>query len=344
MLGSGQSAPEVQPLAVVGVGLVSPAGFSAADHAFFVRAGVVQPVPSPFLDENDEPLPCAYCPWLAPSATLAERIEQLAFGAASEALEAVRGEATSLHVSLVVGAPSAEFTENDAANVGARLKTYLEVNSLTRFHGAAGAHRALLDARQRLQAGSADAVCIVGADSTFSVPRVEAAYRRRKVVWVPLEPPPSEGAGALVLTMRRSPVVKPLARFVDALTTPAASNDYNDEPVDGVGLTFLFRKLPNRGGVPMVFGPMESERLRRRDWLLAAARVRRHLGSPYAHLDVESAIGQVGAAAGAVHLAYAVACNHYRAVDPEVPSGSPFYAWAISADGLRGLALLEGAQ
>jgi hypothetical protein len=337
------SSPEGQALYVVGVGLVSPAGFSAADHTFFVRAGLVQPVPSPFLDENDEPIPCAYCPWLPSNATLAERVEQLAFGAASEALEPMQDQVKAVHVSLVTSGPTPEFSEQDAANVGAGLKSSLGAESLTRFRGAAAVHQALIDARERLSSGGADAVCIVGADSSFSVPRVAAAYRRRRVVWVPLEPPPSEAAGAVMLMTRPPPTVRPLARFLDALTTLGTANDYNDEPTDGVGLTFLFRKLPNRGGVPMVFGPMDSERLRRRDWRLAAARVRRHLGSPYAHVDIETAIGQVGAAGGAVHLAYAVACCRFQTIDPQIPPGSPFYAWAISSDGLRGLAVLEGA-
>lgn len=343
MFGGNRGAtPEMEPLLVVGVGLVSPAGFSAADHVFFVRAGTVQPVPSPFVNEDDEPLPCSYCPWLPPTSTLGERVEQLAFGAASEALDSVRGEARNIHLSLVLPSPSAELGEPSQTTVAAHLRQYLAVNDVSRFRGAAGAHEALLDARKKLATGSADAVCIVGADSAFSVPRVEAAYRRRRVVWVPLEPPPSEAAGAVVLMSRRSPSVKPLARVLDAGTTPGAAHDFNDEPVDGTGLTYLFRKLPNRGGVPMVFGPMESERLRQRDWHLAAARARRHLGAPYALVDVETAIGQVGAAAGAVHLAYAVACNRYQSVNPAIPPGSPFYSWAISADGLRGLTLLEG--
>lgn len=340
--GKSGATPELQPLFVVGAGLVSPAGFSAADHVFFVRAGTVQPVPSPFVNEEDEPLPCMYCPWLSPTSTLAERVEQLAFGAASEALDPVRGEARNIHLSLVMPIPNPEFSEPAQAAVAAHLRQYLAVSDVSRFRGAAGAHEALLDARKKLEAGTADAVCIVGADSAFSVPRVEAAYRRRRVVWIPLEPPPSEAAGAVVLMARRSATLKPLAKLVDAATTPGAANDFNDEPVDGTGLTYLFRKLPNRGGVPMVFGPMQSERLRQRDWHLAAARARRHLGAPYAHADVETAIGQVGAAAGSVHLAYAIACNRYQSVNSAIPPGSPFYSWAISADGLRGLALLEG--
>lgn len=341
--GKSGATPELSPLFVVGVGLVSPAGFSAADHVFFVRAGTVQPVPSPFVNEDDEPLPCAYCPWLSATATLAERVEQLAFGAASEALDLVRGEARNIHLSVVLPSPSAEFSEPAQSTLASHLRQYLAVTTVSRFRGATGAHEALLDARKKLEAGTAEAVCVVGADSAFSVPCVEAAYRRRRVVWLPLEPPPSEAAGAVVLMARRSPTLKPLARFIDAGTTPGASNDFNDEPVDGTALTYLFKKLPNRGGVPMVFGPLRSERLRQRDWHLAAARARRHFGAPYANVDVETAIGQVGAAAGSVHLAYAVACNHYQSVDPAIPPGSPFYAWAISADGVRGLAVLEGS-
>lgn len=334
----------MSPIAsVVGVGLASPAGFGAADHVFFVRAGLVQPAPSPFLDANEEPLPCNYCSWLDGAAPLKQRIEQLALSAGVEALKTKPAVLRKLHLSLVTSAPVGAFSESDAIEIASRLRHFLEAGEVTRFVGAAGAHEALAEAAQRLATGKADAVCIIGADSRFSVPMIAAAYRRRSVVWTPLEPPPSEAAAAVLLVPSTARDQKPLATLLGAMTTQGTSHDSNDEAVDGVGLTYLFRKLPNCGGVPMVFGPLESERLRQREWQLASARARQHLGRPYDMKDVEMAIGQVGAAAGVVHLAYAVACNRYRTVSSDIPPGSPFYTWAISRDGVRGMAILAGA-
>jgi hypothetical protein len=65
-------------LAVVGTSLVSPLGITAAEHAFFVRAGIGPAAPGGFLDAEGDTLAVAYCPWLGASVPIAARVRLLA--------------------------------------------------------------------------------------------------------------------------------------------------------------------------------------------------------------------------------------------------------------------------
>jgi hypothetical protein len=57
--------------------------------------------------------------------------------------------------------------------------------------------------------------------------------------------------------------------------------------------------------------------------------------------SIDTELGAVGAAAGAMNLAYGLAVVDHRTTDAPVQEGDPFLAWAISRDGTRGLAAVS---
>ena len=62
-------------VAVVGTGLVTPFGDTPTEHAFFLRASVPAPPPSPFRLRSDEStLHARYCRWLGAAAPVGQRL------------------------------------------------------------------------------------------------------------------------------------------------------------------------------------------------------------------------------------------------------------------------------
>src|SRR5690242_6786016 len=73
-------------LAIVGMGLVTPLARTPAEHALFLRAEVGPPAPGGFVDEDGEPIPVTYCPWLGARLAVGERLRALASLAVEDAL------------------------------------------------------------------------------------------------------------------------------------------------------------------------------------------------------------------------------------------------------------------
>src|SRR5262249_9431929 len=115
------------------------------------------------------------------------------------------------------------------------------------------------------------------------------------------------------------------------------SNDANDEPADGVALTRLLREL-GLARVSFAFGQHVVDGLRQRDWLLATARNAEPFRQGCSDECLEYSIGAVGVAGGAMALVYGLAVLQHDAASFDGSRNAPFLAWAISADGMRGMA------
>lgn len=120
------------------------------------------------------------------------------------------------------------------------------------------------------------------------------------------------------------------------------ANDDNDEPVDGVAMTAALTSLPKVGEVGLVFGQGRLDGLRRLDWHCAVARHARRFARETRFVTLEQHVGRVGAASGAMSLAYGLALLRHRSDDTGAFAGHPFFSWAISRDGKRGVAIAKG--
>lgn len=346
------------PLTVVGLGLVSAGGRCAAEHVFLIRAGLVEPTPSPFRDaESDTPIPARYFQPLGARAPLRERVLALALRAAGEALAQAPAPLVHPPVLLLITRPTGlSFSEQDRDWVERALLSRFGFSAVERFEGASGVFQALDRAgRGGNEAGQSSAFCLVAADSRINIAGAAQALRRSGVPWLPREAPLGEAGAALLVVapeqlenlqrtgerlQRRDQLGRVLA-VGDALGEPS---DQNDLPIDGQALVAVVRGLGERGSVAAVYGPLESERLRRNEWGLAQPRLHELLAPPHVTADIEAKIGQVGASSGAVHLVYGLSVLAHGAAEPRAPRGASFWAWSISEQGHRGAALVQGAE
>ncbi|MGK3986475.1 hypothetical protein WME99_25745 [Sorangium sp. So ce136] len=333
-------------LAVVGLGLVSPAGLTSAEHVFFLRAGAPPPQPSPFVLARGDALPVGFCPWLGARASLPERIGALALAALDEAIAPLDG-VLDLGPSLLFAGTPGGLGESERASVerllSRRLGRGVEPN---RLPGAAAPFAALGQAAAVLGGGGPRAAVLVAADSLVSVPCLADLLARSPSPWALARPQPAEGAAALVVMdpavagRHRVPV---LGHVLDAAVAQGASTDDDDEIVDGTALTRLLRAAPRAAPLGAVFGQLEVDSLRQAEWLLAAARSSAQIESEHESRCLEAEIGVVGAASGLMSLVFGLAFLRHGAARAERAARAPFAAWVISRDGVRGLAVAEAA-
>lgn len=329
-------------LAIVGTGLVSPVGLSPEEHAFFLRAGARSTTAGAFVGADGEPIRVAHCPWLGARMPVSERLTWMASAALDYARRALGEDRAP--VILCTSPPREGLSDDDVAAVADALTIGREP-APSRASGPAGFFAALREAGERLSSGAARAVAIVAVDSAVHPRALEAIRGTLESPWRRRGPHPAEAAAAVVV-MKAG---EARARALDVLGTVAfagvaasSSNDDNDEIVDGAAMTSLLRSAAPSGPIGRVFGQHNVDSLRRLEWGYAAARNSTSL-RPDAWMEcVEEDIGAVGAAAGAVHLVYALAVDRHGTVSRG--EGDPFVAWAISRDGLRGLCMMQGGR
>ncbi|WP_437619684.1 hypothetical protein [Sorangium sp. So ce1151] len=323
-------------LSVLGLGLISPAGASARDHVFFLRAGAPPPPPSPFLGPDGRRIDARHCPWMKPRNADADRLLALARSAAAEALAALpRGAAAAVPLFLVTPAPRPGLPEEALAGLARGLAPAAQ-----RFTGAAGAFAALAQIAERFASRTIGAALLVGVDSFAGLDALAERQERPPSPWLLAPPPPSEGAGAVLLASPEQASrfgLAALGEIVASRCVPGRATDEDDEPVDAAAMTALFQGLPASRPVQAVFGQGRVDALRCREWEWTAARSADRLASSYFGPCLEAEVGALGAAAGAMNLAYAFASFRHGAAPPD--AASCFVAWAISRDGTRGIAL-----
>ncbi len=328
---------------VVGAELVTPRGSTLAENVFFLRAGVRTTSPSPFVDAEGEPLRVQFCPWLGVALPVAERLSRLVSAALEGVSSALPGDdrAVALHLVLDerVGADVVSALEGLArATVAPRTLRPAVIH-----RGAAGAFAALAAIDGELGEGAIGAAVLVAVDSYFDEARLAEALLVPSP-WARRAPSPSEGVAALILTDRdtaRAERCTVLAEVLHSATTVGEPGDDNDLPVDGWATTALLHMVAQQTApIVAAFGQSAVDALRTQEWMYSAARTKERFSAYYQKLCLESAVGLLGAAAGAASLAFLVGVARHEAFD--VPSGEAgnVLAWALSSDRTRGLALL----
>jgi hypothetical protein len=328
------------PLAVVGVGLVSPLGVGAECHAMLMRAGEGAATPGGFATEAGEHAPVFACPWLGADLPLPDRILELGSAAARLALAPLEAAAGGRERSWVA-------VVGPAGDAAAPLSRALGARSVSA--GSAAVFAELVRASEAIVRGEVDSAVVVGVDSLVDLSLLSAHAAVTHDPWGANLLDASEGAAAFALvSLERA---RTLGLEVWALVRGAAAHegkgsDNDDEPADGVALTEVLREA-NAEGRPIraAFGPTRVDLLRRRDWDLAQARTAGMFDDPQLFVGCpERDVGHVGEASGALSLGLLLACARHGALPdataPAIPAGSACLAWGLSANGLRGAALV----
>lgn len=328
-------------LAITGIGLVTPVAFDARQHVAFVASGLGLNSPSAFC-VDDEPLAVRHAAWLGARMSVRDRQIVLARRALLEA--AGPQSASPIPLLLCASQPRVGFTLDDLA----ALRRALHADNDERwaagrfrlagiFVGAAGAFDAIARA-DALVADGASEVAIVAVDSFVSLETIRDLYPSLAMPWTSDVPAPSEGAAAIVVRPRGR---AGFAHVLYAATRSGQGNDDDDAIVDGAAMTALVRAIPPCAPIARWYGPSQGDPLRRNEWRYATTRNFERCHPELEAPCLEHATGALGAAAGLAHLVYGVASERARTIDDEPVPAGPIAAWAVSRDGLRGLAVLE---
>ncbi|XXT15153.1 hypothetical protein WME94_33375 [Sorangium sp. So ce429] len=349
-------------MVIVGHGLVSPLGLSAAEHAFFVRASASAPVPPAFETADGKPVRARHCGFLGAALDMAERLSRMGEIAAHEALSPSEAAGGTGPLALAFVAPlRAGITPEAVVQTRSHLANRCRATLVQTWHDAAGAFAALEHARGWLSRGDVTAVLVVAVDSFMHADALRHDLSCSQSPFLPDRPTPGEGAAAVLLT--RDDVCRAHAlegaRVYGGGTALGRATDDDDVIIDGAAMTSLLCRLPERR-IDLIVGQENVDELRARDWAIASARTARRgaggTGRPaptatagagrFAEqlhaMTLEDHTGRLGAAAGVACLSFGVAALRHR-IFRELSPTAHFVAWAISRDGTRGLALVEGA-
>jgi hypothetical protein len=346
------------PLSVVGMGMVSPLGLSPEHHAVFVRAEVGAAAPGAFLDAEGETIPVAYCPWLGATMPVAERLCALGMPALGAALAPLFRSALASGASAsvapfainappppalfaVTAAPRDGLVEEDRRAIEEALGAVLG-SPCKRLTGEAGFFQGLAEARTLLAAGMATSVAIVAVDSLVSLASIASFRRRALSPWDPRLPRPAEGAAAVVVTTpaeARRRGIEVLATVHSSASARGSGTDDDDAPVDGAAMSALLSgaRSSARARIGASFGQHGVGALRNQEWEMAAARNAASFEDTCPMISVEHEIGYLGAAAGAMGFVHGATVIRRDAWPGGSRDVAAFVAWAISADGTRGL-------
>jgi hypothetical protein len=324
-------------LSVVSIGMQSPAGACARDHAFFPRAEAPPPAPSAFVLPDERPFWVGHARFLPPSGNAADRLVALGQGALDEALASLPEEARrDPALLLCLPAPRPGLSMQDLVFVERALAARAGAPSFVEcFVGAAGAFAALVRA---FEVGASAAV-VLGVDTFFDAAVLAAHVTRPPSPFLRAPLPFAEGAAAIAIMKgehARRLGIPVLADVLASACRRGRGRDDDDEPVDGEALSTLLRGMPAAGPIRRVFGQGRVDELRSREWDCAVARNAGRFDATCVAECPEAMIGQVGAAAGAFALAQAVTSARHGMAPP----GAAFL-WSISADGTRGAALIR---
>lgn len=333
-------------LAIVGTGLVSPAGLTPRATASVLWAGAAPVSASPFVRDDGETVPVRYCPWLGARMSVADRVLAMGRAALEDAVANLRGAPHEAAIPLLLCMPETrgDLGPNDRVRVAAALAKVATAREVRTFVGAASFFAALREAEALLYA-DATAVAIGAMDSYIGEEPIAEHVANPPSPWGPAPPPPAEGAAALVvmkLAEARRLGLEPVGAIHFADTAIGAANDDNDVPADGEAMASLLRRLPRHHlPAPLVLGQFTTDALRHAEWQLAAARNADRVHPEYEMRSFEGELGLVGAAAGGMNLVYGLAVARHRATEMGIWDHDSILAWAVSRDGERGLSMVS---
>ena len=330
-------------VAIIGTGLVSPAGLTPCAHACVLWAGALPPTASPFFRDDGTAVPVCYCPWLGARLGIADRASAMARAALDDALRPLLDVQPQSVVPLLLCLPQSRAGLVEAI-VAASIAEASPSRAVKLFVGAAGFFEALRHAEEMLDEGAL-AVAVGAVDSYVGEDALAEHIENPPSPWGSASLPAAEGAAVVVVA--RAPEVrrlgiKPLGVIHSAGTAFGFATDDNDLPADGEAMGRLLRRLPvPLAPAPLVFGQFTTDSLRHAEWQIAVARNPSLVHPEYEMRSIEADVGLVGSAVGAMNLVYGLAVARHGTTDVVLGDHAQFLAWAISPDGARGIAMVS---
>lgn len=314
------------PVAVTGLGAVTPIGGGAAQTCASIRAGLNRftdypnynvLTPDPEWDDP-EPLVASRSSGVDLALQGPDRMLVLALPAMREAMEDARllrrqAKRAALYLALPEGHASLSrwnldvFAEALLNRAGLSELSRVEVVSL----GHAGVLRAVAQASALLHGRAVEACVVVAADTYFAPERLLALdeARRLKSSRNPDGFLPGEAACALVLEVETAARVRgqaPLGVIRGLAQATEGQPFTSDRQSTGAALTHVLRSLLTAAEERFVLSDHNGESYRAFEWGLARARVGDRFGAVQELLHPAMSLGDVGAASGALQIACAL--------------------------------------
>lgn len=316
-------------IAIVGWGMCSPGGMTAAQHVFLLRAGLAPHTPSPFVKPDGERLEVRYCPWIGAHAPFVARVTAMATSAIDEAMPP-HGEVDHL---VTCWSGQAPWCDDERREVERDLQLRCGASATSPLVGKSLA-AAIGLARERVADGAV--VMLLTSHSMIDGPALGALAARPPTPWERPAPAPGEGGAALLLCTPATATrlqLEVLAHLDGCEGVAGAAHDDNQEIADGVALSQVLRRLPKVGPIGMVCGQLLVDELRENEWLMALPRNAQRFEVTHASHCLESEIGRVGAASELLSLTYGLALLHYEA--EAGTQSDALLTWAITSAGIR---------
>jgi len=344
---------------VSAVGMVSPIGADAAQTFTSVRAGLrrMRELPEiyaclpedPRFDEPD-PLVGSAVYHLDARARragdVAEWLGTLAGHAFGDLLRSARlADADAARVGVFLALPGDAVGPERSDEIAIHFHNHAERDLVPRFEIACGdrcvALRLVESAATLVREGRLACAAVGGADSYLFAPRLAGLDRSWRILCErnPDGFQPGEAAAFVLLERRRDAERRALAPLT-VLRGFAAARSASDPgaPGAGAGLAAAIEALLPAEGPPFVVCDLNGESARSREWGYALSRLGSKLGDRLAVEHPASALGDVGAATGAVLVALAAKYLGTKHLDR---AGA--LVWAASDDGERRAVLLGRA-
>lgn len=310
-------------LSIVGVGLACPLGLCSDHAAHAIEAGIVRFAevdPPPSIVAG--PVRISILEQLDPNMDRPARASYFGRHAMTEAVSGLRHVLTSKPVPCLLAVPEPiEGARPDLRSIAAELVgVAAEVGGIqlslrspwTHLEGRAGVFRALETAASLLEAGDCDLVLVGGLDSLVAPDVLASLIERERVRSDGTRDGiiPGEGAAFLVLSHPRVVPAEQALATVRALAVATEPRPMLDSrPSQAEGLTRVFHHLRQQigGRVDEVFSAQTGQGFYGRQLAYAHLRNATLMPDPMRLCELGPCLGDVGAAAGAIALAHAVA-------------------------------------
>lgn len=310
---------------IVGVGMTTAVGLSAAETAASVRAGTMRFTPIPWLDGRLDPFTLAHLPddLLPPISDRVdaakityreERMLRLATKPLKEAAEPA-GKGARLGLVLAIPTPGNSAVPLDGGKFVHRLalQANLKLDPMltsTVSEGRAGGMNAIAAASELIRKGGADLMLAGGVDSyrdlyllgtLDSEGRVKSARHLDGFI-------PGEGAGFVLLASAKATGMGSSLKHVSRLSPVAKGTEpghlYSAAPYRGHGLAEAFANLfsasPPESPIAEVYSSMNGESHWAREWGVAFLRNKTRFDPEHGMHHPADCYGDTGAACGTI--------------------------------------------
>ena len=231
-----------EPIAILGTGLVSSVGNTAAACCCAFRAGVTNPVETPFIDSSGAWI-MAHQVEPSQSCTGLSKLAKMAAGAIEDALQGLEKEQwRHLPLLLCVAEPERPgrtdgLDDQLLLQIQTELGVQFSATSKLLRHGRVAVAVALAQARTLMRSTPGSGVLIVGVDSLISKPTIDHYERGQRLLTEANSNGfiPGEGAGALWVGRASQKTAHLFCTGIGFSREPAVIN--SGEPLRAQGLT-----------------------------------------------------------------------------------------------------------